>query len=132
MVQTFGCEPGGIEGLIELIGEHRSAFAYDWRARFGLPLRSIGTTVDWCEALDLYRELMRDSSSRVCASVAGWSDPADLAALVLMDLYDLTAAANSKRRPRARPRPWDGPRRIGKGARLPQRDIRAALAARGH
>lgn len=53
--------------------QHRAALAYDWRARFGLSLRSIEDgTVPWGEAWDLTSRLLLDPDSHITADLAGW------------------------------------------------------------
>ena len=87
----------------------------------------------WGEAWNLTRELLADTSSHVFAAVNGWTHPVAREALVLADVYDLLARAHTtKGKPKPYPRPWDErPKRLGRATR-PQRQIRAALAARGH
>jgi len=88
--------------------------------------------MSWREAWSLTRTLINDGSTRLGAAVAGWDRPWSPEAWILADLYDLLARANSKRRPKAYPRPnSEKPKRIGR-ATVPQSRIRAALAARGH
>lgn len=124
-------EPGGIAGLLDLIEEHRSAFEYDWRSRFGLPLRSVFRgEMTWREALALTRELYRDPASHVSAAVAEWAHPMSREAFVLADVYDVMAKANFKNT-RPYPRPTNQPKRSQR-PRHSQATIRAALAARGH
>jgi hypothetical protein len=88
---------------------------------------------DWWETRCLATELAADPSSHVAAALAGWSHAWPIEAWILADLFDLTMRANSKRRTNTPyPRPnAEKPKRIGRAIR-PQRDIRAALAARGH
>lgn len=97
-----------------------------------MPISAIGTEMEWAEAVALARILLSDQSSWLGAKAAGLDRPWPPEAWVLANLYDLTAAAHSKRRPKPHPRPSDPkPKKIGKAA-LPQRMIRAALRARGH
>lgn len=107
---------------------------YDWRSRFGYSLRD-ATEVqpDWRENVLLAVELAGDPSSRVATALAGWSHAWPAEAWILADLYDLTLRAHSARRHgKNYPRPNDKPpNRIGRATRS-QRDVRAALAARGH
>lgn len=138
MVQGGQCGPGKIRQLVELIDEHTDAFAYDWRARFGLSIESMFTgQVSWGEAWSLTTQLLSDPTSHLFASVAEWAHPASLEFKVLADLYDLTLykAVGKKGRSKVKPmtRPWpdaNAPRRSK--TQLPQQIIRAALAARGH
>lgn len=97
-----------------------------------MPISAIGTEMEWAEAVALARILLSDQSSWLGAKAAGLDRPWPPEAWVLANLYDLTAAAHSKRKPKPHPRPSDPkPKRLGKAA-LPQRVIRAALRARGH
>lgn len=131
MDAAFRCGPGGILGLVDLIDEHRGAFDYDWRSRFGLPVDSIGADVDWREAVSLTRELMSDPSSRVWTAVNDFSDTWTREGYILADLFDVLLASNSKN-PRKYPRPTDkGTSRLGRTS-VPQEDVRAALRSRGH
>jgi hypothetical protein len=135
-----GCEAGGIRQLIELIGEHPDAFAYDWRTRFGLPLESIfDGRMSWNEAATLTRTLTADPTSRVGAALQGWQYPVSHDAVVLMDLYDLTLAAvpkkksdQSKLKPYPRPWPQESDAIRSEAPTVSQEQIRKALAARGH
>gem|GEM_PF-1180214 len=123
-------EPGGIRQLLDLIEEHPDAIAYDWRVRFGLPASAIGTEMDWAESCSLARILLSDQSSWLGAKASGLDRPWPAEAWILANLYDLTAAAHSKRKPKPHPRPSDPkPKRIGR-ATLPQRRIRAELDKR--
>ena len=124
---------GGIFRFLGLIHRHRGAVEYDFRARFGVGLRAVdGVTLTISEAARLATLLLGDSSSMTGAAASGWSRPATSEALALADVFDLLARANSKSKPRPYPRPWDqSPTRMGRVTR-PQREIREALAARGH
>lgn len=127
-------EPGGIVALVEVIDEHPSAFAYDWRHRFGLSLRQVTETdPDWWETRHLAAELAGDPSSHIAAALAGWTHAWPIEAWILADLYDLTVKAHSRKRSnKSYPRPnAERPARMGR-ATHPQHVIRAALAARGH
>jgi hypothetical protein len=117
-----------------LIDEHPAAFAYDWRHRFGLSLRQVlDIDPDWWETRHLVSALVCDPSSHTAAALAGWSHPWPIEAWLLADLFDLTLQANTtKRNPKRYPRPNDEqPKTFGRATRS-QRDIRAALASRGH
>lgn len=126
-------DPGGIAALVDLIDEHRPAFCYDWRARFGVPLRdALDGAPDWAETSALVSELAADPSSHAAAALAGWTHAWPIEAWILADLADITIRANSTRTPSRYPRPSDKPAaRLGSTGR-PQREILAALAARGH
>lgn len=128
-------DPGGIRQLLELIEEHREAFDYDWRTRFGLSADVIGTDeMSWREAWSLTRTLISDGTSQLGAAVAGWRRPWSPEAWILADIFDLLVAVNTGRgrRPKPYPRPnAPQPSRIGR-TNLPQHVVRAALRARGH
>lgn len=95
--------------------------------------RSLELDTDWWETRHLVNELAGDPSSHVAAALAGWSHAWPIEAWILADLFDLTLRANSKKRSSTPyPRPNDArPERFGRATRS-QRDIRTALAARGH
>lgn len=100
--------------LLDLFEEHRSAFAYDWRTRFGMALSDVGDGMDWGEAWDLTQILAGDPTSRVASAINGWPHPWTWDAMVLADLYDRFVEANSKRKPKSYPRPWDEkPKKFG-------------------
>lgn len=130
-------EPGEIQRLVELIGEHPGAIRYDWRTRFGLPVESIfDGRMSWDEAWDLVTELVRDPTSHLFAAINEWKHPFSSEARVLADLFDLQVAMNTKKgkKPKPYPRPWS---KKTQGVRsqkptVDQATIRAALAQRGH
>lgn len=113
-----------------------SAFAYDWRARFGLSHAVIGESMTFGEAWSLVQALATDPSSRVAAALAGWQYPWSHEAMLLADLYDLQhQKAAGKKRVKPRPRPWDKKperRRMMPDPSLSQEEILAALRAAGH
>lgn len=121
-------EPGGIVKVLELIEDHKAAFVYDFRDRFGLGLRDLGTTVPWVEVVYLVAVLLRDPSSWLQTSVAGWHHPISYEWAVLAGTYDLHAQVNSKRKPKPYPRPW--PSGVGGSSRRgkPRADARDILA----
>lgn len=86
---------------------HRAALAFDWRARFGLPLRDLGG-LSWNEAWDLTLGLLRDPTSHTAASVAGFAFVPPPAMTALADWIEVYA--NSKRGKNTVPiritRPW--------------------------
>lgn len=92
--------------LLDLWDEHRGAFEYDWRTRFGAPLDDVPERMSWGEAWRLTQELLSDVSSRAGAAVAGWAHPITREWALLADVYDLLAQVNSKRKPKPYPRPW--------------------------
>src|SRR5690606_28322185 len=105
-----GREPPGIITLVNLIDQHTTAFEYDWRTRFGLPLRAVFTgDMTWREAWKLTLALLGDPSSRVAASVAGWSEPWDREALILADLYDRFVEANTAKKDQGKIKPYPRP-----------------------
>lgn len=127
--------PGSLT-LLDLIEEHPSAFAYDWRTRLRLPLAVIGKSMTFGEAWSLVQALATDPSSHVAAALAGWRHPWSQEAIILADLYDLQhQKAAGKKRVKPRPRPWDKKperRRMVPDPSLTQEEIVAALRAAGH
>jgi hypothetical protein len=125
-----------------LIDAHRGAFEYDWRARFSLPLTVVGKAMSWGEAYRLTQELAGDPESHVSASLSGWERAVPQAAMVLMDLYDLTHQIGWKQfggkgpKPKPYPRPWPttktGRHKAKPDESLTQDEIVAALRAAGH
>lgn len=100
-------DAGGIVALIDLIGEHRGAFEYDWRSRFYLPLTAIPSEMGWDEALRMLKILGNDPSSQVAAALSKWEFPAPWEYLALADLLDVQLRSKSKRKPKPYRRPWD-------------------------
>jgi hypothetical protein len=98
---------GGTRKLVDLIDEHRTAFDYDWRTRFHLGVDDIPATVGWDEAWRLFTVLALDPSSQIAAALAGWQQPVSREDLTIRDLFDLQHKAQSSRRPKPYPRPWD-------------------------
>lgn len=130
---------GKIRALVDLTSRHRTAFAYDWRTRFGLPLSALyDGRMTWAEAWDLTAALGDDPTSHVGAALAGWQHPFSHEALILADLYDLTLSANTDRAKRARIRPYPRPfetnrdREKSRRPNVSQAVVRATLAAMGH
>ena len=125
--------PGGILGLLDLIGEHRAALEYDWRHRFHVSLAVAGTAVmPWGEAVRLVSLLVRDPSSWTGAALAGWDRPFSHEAILLADLFDLEHGVNSRRPPKPHPiRPWETSgrtqRRMGDAAGRTRTEIEAIL-----
>ena len=113
-----------------LLEEHRGAFEYDWRTRFGIGIGDMPDVMDWGEAFRLMAILANDPSSQICAAFAGWNYPLDWTGIAVRDLYDLEHAANSKRKkPKPYPRPWDRePKTYGKGTGLTPDEFRAIRA----
>ena len=113
-----------------LLDEHRGAFEYDWRTRFGLGLDSLPASMDWGEAFRLTMVLAGDPSSQVCAALSGWKYPLAWSDIVFRDLYDLQHASKSKRKkPKPYPRPWDKEAKThGQGTHLTPEQYRAIRA----
>lgn len=99
-------ERGGIAGLLDLIEEHRAAFDYDWRTRFGLPLDAIPGEMHWGEAVRLTGILRADPSSMLAASMEGWAYPVSREAIALARLYDLEYAKTGAKKREPYPMPW--------------------------
>lgn len=131
---------GGIFGLLGLIARHRGAVEYDLRQRFGLGLRDVGDRITLAEIARLAVILRRDPSSAVAAALEGWDYPISREALAILDLYDLTMAANSdgkKGTPKphgGRPWPLDNKqeRRWGNTGGRSREEVVAILNAHGH
>lgn len=97
---------GGIFWLLGLISRHRGALEYDFRSRFHLGLRDIGTVVSIDEAARLALILADDPGAMTAAALAGWSHPLSREALILADLFDLQHFAKASKPPKPYPRPW--------------------------
>lgn len=89
-----------------MIALHRGALEYDFRSRFGLGLRDVGTVLMIDEAARLTAILREDPSSATAAALAGWSHPMSREALILADLFDVEHMSKAKKRPDPYPRPW--------------------------
>lgn len=103
------CISGGILWVLELIEDHKSAFAYDFRNRFQISYKEIGKTIAFDEALHLVMILMQDPTAWLSASMRKWQYPASYEFIALAATYDIHAAVNSKNKPKPFPRPWDEP-----------------------
>lgn len=129
-------EPPPILTLLDLIEEHRPAFEYEWRARFGCRFDVPGE-MSWGEAWRLTSMLANDPTSHLAASMAGWDHPVSREWMALADLYDAFVMANTdtkKHTPKPYPRPWDKkPVALGAGPTsrtvAEYRALRAALTA---
>jgi hypothetical protein len=98
---------GGSLKLRELIWEHTSEFAYDFRTKFGLSYLEIGATITWLEVMHLVSMLLRDPTSWLQTAVRGWKHPVDYEWIVAANTFDLLARANSgKKKPKPYPTPW--------------------------
>lgn len=121
-----------------LIEEHEAAFIYDWRTRFGLPLRSVfDGTMTLYEAWQLTQELCKDPASHVGASVAKMKHPWSWESAILADTFDLLLAANTDQKSRNKTKPYPRPFEVREGERstrpnVSQDVIRKALEERGH
>ena len=133
---------GGICELLDLIEEHRGALEYDYRTRFpGITdgLDGVPAQMGWGETLRMVHILRADPSSALASAMAGWDYPISREALAILDLYDLTMAANSDPKKRPKPnsgRPFDTSskttRRVGKTDGRTREEIVAILNAMGH
>lgn len=126
--------PGGILGLLDLIEEHRAAFEYDWRHRFGLPLSDVPAVMGWDEAVRLTGLLRRDPSSWVAAALEGWDYPITRENTAILDLFDVQYASKSKRAKPHPGRPWIKSQvtRVGNTGGRSQVEIRRILREYGH
>lgn len=113
-----GCAAGGILKLLELIEEHPAEITYDFRARFGLSISSVGDDISWLEAAHLTAILLRDPTSWTQAALNGWKHPVSYEWMVQAQTFDLLHLANAKNKPKPMPRPWGDPSmtRTGKPA----------------
>lgn len=123
--------PPPILTLLDLIEEHRPAFEYDWRTRFGCRL-DIPDGMSWGEAWRLMVVLADDPSSHVAASMAGWARPVSREWMILADLFDAFVMANTdtkKHTPTPYPRPSDPkPKKAEPGAGMTVAEYRALRA----
>ena len=115
---------------------------YDFRTRFsGITdgLDGVPAQMGWGEAGRQVAILRADPSSALASALAGWEYPISREALAILDLYDLTMAANSD--PKKRPKPHSGrpfdtssktTRRVGKTDGRTREEIVAILNAMGH
>lgn len=120
--------------LLAAVAEHRAAFEYDWRARFGIPFSDVERgRMTLGEAIRLFHVLRADPTSQVAAAMEGWAHPFSREAMALADLYDLThAVAAQGKRTKPYPRPWPdvNTTRLGRTT-LPVDQVLALLARRG-
>lgn len=116
--------------LLDLIEEHRSAFAYDWRTRFGLSHSAIGEAMSFGEAWMLTLELVRDPSSHVAASVNGMQFPVTREWLAVRAMVDNFVAVKTQKRPRLSllPDPFAAPPKKW-GTPMAREDLRTILDA---
>ena len=124
------CGAGGILRVLEIIEDHKPAFIYDFRSRFGLGLGDLGTALPWSEVVYLVAVLVRDPSSWLQTSLSKWHHPIDYNWAVNVATYDLLAQVNTRKGRKAKPypRPWpageNGQSRKGKA----RADARAILS----
>lgn len=109
---------GGILAVCEILADYKAAFVYDFRARFGLGLNDIGSTVSWEEIVYLVSILLADPTSWIQAAKNNWKHPIDYNWIIQASTYDLLAAVNSKRKPKPWPKPWSEPNRQTRGRRV--------------
>lgn len=120
-----------MNALARLIDAHKGAFEYDWRTRFRLPLRVVGTSeMTWGEALRQTQILCNDPSSQVFAAQAGWEFPVSREWIVLAQHRDEWAYSRAGRKAEPLNRPWGGRTvtRVGKGHLSPD-EFRALVAS---
>ena len=120
-----GSPTGGIIAVLQILEDYKPAFIYDFRSRFGLGLDSLGTEVPWFEVISLVTVLLRDPTSWLQTAKNDWQHPISYDWTIAAATYDLLAQVNSKRKPKAWPRPWGDPNSNKLGA--PRRDARAIL-----
>lgn len=101
-----------------------------------MPLSAIGSSrLSWIEAWALVERLALDTSSHLCAAIKGWDYPLSREALILADLFDLTALAHIEKKHRRSFKPYRRPWKQEKGRRsksptVNQATVRALLDAR--
>jgi hypothetical protein len=114
-----GSGSGGIVKLRELIEEHPSELAYDFRSRFGVGIQDIGGTVTWHEAILLTAVLLKDPASWTQAVKNGWQYPVSHEWMIARHTYDLIARAHYKK-PKPFPAPWPDADKKTIGSKRPQ------------
>lgn len=109
---------------------------YDFRSRFHLGLRDIGTTLSLAEAARLVSVLQCDPSSATAAAVAGWPHPVSRESLALFDLIDIQGTSLAGRKWQTYPRPWaqqsDNVIRRGDAAGRSREEVIEILRQFGH
>lgn len=118
--------------LLGVLREHRGAVEYDFRARFGVGLSVIGRGMSLAEAARHVERFRSDPSSALAAEVEGWDHPVSRLEVLVMDLWDLTAASGGSRTPPRYPRPWRSvdTRRHGDAAGRSPEEVKALLRER--
>lgn len=117
---------GGILRLREIIEEHTSELAYDFRTRFNVSIFDIGEKITWLEAIYLISILIRDTSSWTQSAMSEWKYPVSREWIVAAHTFDLFANVNSgKKKPKPYPAPWPevGTNRIGGKAKLDRKTV---------
>ena len=89
-------------------------------------LGALGNEVPWPEVISLVSILMADPTSWLQTAKNKWQHPITYEWTIQAATYDLLAQVNSKRKPKAWPRPWgkQDKTHIGK---INRRDARAIL-----
>ena len=124
-----GRERGGIFERRERIAEHEAEITYDFRSRFNIGLDEIGDRITWRETVQLVTILLRDPSSWLQASARNWKHPASYEWTMLASIFDAQVMANSKKKPKPFPRPWQNTaNRTGGKTRLPRHLVMERLA----
>ena len=137
MAERQHAQPGGILGLVTIIGEHGGALDFDLLTMTRYSLDDVGGELPWLRLLHFVQHLPASSAliREIEPEQAMWSDGRRTAD-VLADIFDLLQSfqvtyisANSKRkakRPKPYPRPWLKPkvRKFGSGA-IPIKDFDA-------
>lgn len=100
-----GCWRGGSLKLRELIEEHPSELAYDFRSKFNISIEDIGGDVSLKEAAMLTGMLLRDTTSWLQAARNDWQYPVSREWLVASHTFDLLAMANSGKGKKPKPYP---------------------------
>lgn len=98
--------PGGSIKVRDIISDHPSELAFDFRSFFGISYLEIGRSVTYLEAAQLISILIQKPDSWLCAAMAKWKHPVSNEWTVLVNTYDLLAQVNSKKKPKPYPRPW--------------------------
>lgn len=120
-----GSWPGGSIKVREIISDHTSAVAYDFRSQFGVSYLEIGRSLTYLEASHLIAILIQSSDSWLCAAVAEWKYPVSNEWTVLANTYDLLAQVNSKKKPKPYQRPWKDPssNKLGSNSKQSRSDV---------
>ena len=76
------------------------------RQFFGVSIDSLGKKTTWRETVLLISALMQMPESRLQAKLSKWKHPVTREWILLRDIFDLQAAAQSKKKPKPYPAPW--------------------------